>query len=90
MATLVGHITISKDDQREQYGEYAADYSTVDLKPGKYQVHKYHQGLMNQWSCPATIVSGSWWNKKKPGDVSTYCGMIYDYNLDKCPNFSRV
>ena len=86
MAKLIGHIEIKENDTRETFGEYAADYSTVTLKPGIYPIYKHWPGSMTQWSCPATIVSGSWWNKKQHGDESSYCGMIYDYNLEKCEN----
>ena len=90
MKTLIGHITIKENDTRDLFGEYAADYSTVTLKPGTYPIHKYHSGLMNQWSCPATVVNGSWWNKKQQGDGATYCGMIYDYKLAAAPNVTLV
>ena len=90
MPKLIGHIEIKENDTRDTFGEYAADYSTVTLTPGTYPIHKHWPGLMNSWHCPATIVSGSWWNKRKPGEPSSYQGMIYDYNLAKCENVTLV
>lgn len=55
----------------DHYGEYAADYWTVRVEPGRYPIYALRD-CGRPWhslscSMPGVIVSGSWWNKLEPG-----------------------
>lgn len=67
----VGWYVVSEPKEFSQYGEYAADYWSARVEPGDYPLYAFRD-CGQPWhslgvEMPATVVSGSWWNKMQPG-----------------------
>lgn len=71
----VGWLVIDKPRDFNHFGEYGADYWTTTVQPGRYPLYALRD-CGNRWhsllvSMPAVVKSGSWWNKRAPGEETT-------------------
>ena|SRR6185369_9618438 len=83
----IGNYVLKSAKAFEQYGEYAADYCTVNAPAGEYPIYAlringraWHSVSV---SIPGTIVSGSWWNKLQPGEKRTIHLNFYPHAIAK-------
>ncbi len=81
----IGWFTVTESKDFNQFGEYAADYWTATVAPGRYPIYAFRD-CGTPWhslgvSMPGTIKSGSWWNKRQPGESTTVHLNIYAHTL---------
>lgn len=67
----VGWFTVAEPREFNGCGEYAADYWSTRVEPGRYPLYAFRD-CGRRWhslGCriPGVIASGSWWNKLQPG-----------------------
>jgi hypothetical protein len=81
----IGEYVLLEPAEFMQYGEYAADYTTVLAQPGRYPVYAHRDCGQNWHSLsipiPGVVVRGSWWNKREAGESFEICLNHYQHGV---------